>query len=64
MIELSPYINIFNGETVKLETVPVLELEEFWETLMILASGCSLIHLRTWAIVSLSTSGLAKHLWT
>src|SRR5512137_1732513 len=36
MMELSPYINIFNGETVKLERVPVLELEEFRETLQML----------------------------
>ena len=36
MTDLSPYVNIFNGETVKLERVPVLEFEEFRETLMML----------------------------
>ncbi|HBC86957.1 MAG TPA: hydrogenase [Lentisphaeria bacterium] len=33
-MNISPYISVFNGETVKLENVPVLDFEEFRETLL------------------------------
>ena len=36
MALLTPYLNIFNGETVQLEKVPSLDFEEFRETLLML----------------------------
>ncbi len=35
-MNLSPYMTIFNGETVKLEKVPLLDFDEFKETLIML----------------------------
>jgi Ni,Fe-hydrogenase III large subunit len=36
MALLTPYINIFNGETVRLDKVPALDFEEFRETVLML----------------------------
>lgn len=36
MMNLNPYINIFNGETAPLEKVPLLDFEEFRETFLML----------------------------